>query len=662
MSGRQRGTIKNSRADLARAGILHRDGRLDEAVAIYRDLLRQTPGAFDVARVLILALLQSGRVKEAHAAARKARDGHRSNSHAHLLMGAVLQAEQKWERALAAFEHASQLDQGLAEAHYLCGKTLLRLDRPHDAVDRFERVLALDPSAAEALALRASALMRLSRPLEALADCDRLIEMQPLDARHPLARARALLQLGQPAQATAAAQAALRLAPRLAEAHFLRGQGLAAQNDVSGARAAFADAVTAEPDSPAFQAALIRTERQLGDLDAARARAEKVVSRLPGAVAVWQELAEVRRALEDPAGAREAVEKALAADAKAPSALTVKARLHLDADRPAKARVLAEKALATDPSLPMARYLRACDELAEGRWESGWADYESRPSLPPPLPFARWDGRSTPARLIVVGEQEVGDLILFGRLLRLLADRGVPTTLLTTARHAPLVARMDARVEVITDPSRIDETVPGLFWVPLASLPGLISPDPAHWPRAPYLIAPPERVARARAAVGEAFTLGISWQGDALPMQEMGRAVPLDLFAPLAALDGVELVSLQQGAGAQQLDDCLFAGRIARLGPDWDEDGTFLDTAGLLQHLDLVVTADTALAHLAGARARPAIVALKAAPDWRWGRAGDRSAFYPSLTLARQETSGDFAGLFRRIARMVADRKRGETP
>lgn len=645
-------------AQLARAGMLHREGRLDEAIALYRVLLRETSGAFEVTRLLILALLQSGRVKEAHAAARKARDGHRNNPHAHLLMGATLQAEEKWDRALAAFETAARLDPGLLEAHYLSGNMLLRLDRFAEAVACFDRALALDANAIEVLANRSVALSRLARPEEALRDCDRLVALQPADPRHHLSRGWALLELGRFAEAAAAAEVVLRIAPRLADGFFLKAQGLAGQADLDGARAAFAAAVTAAPDRPHFQAALIRTDRQLGQLEAARSRAEQIAPRMPSA-AVWLELAEVRRELKDASGAREAVEHALGAEPHAPAALTTKARLLLDADQPREARALVDRALAVDPLFPMARYLKAGDDLAEGRWEAGWAEYESRSSfLPPPyrpLPFTRWDGQGVPRQLVVVGEQGIGDLIQFGRLLRVLADLGIGVCLLTKPRHVPLLSRIDARVPVISDLSGIDVDAPGLFWVPLASLPGLLAPDPAFWPRPPYLTAQPERIVRWRALAGNAFTVGICWQGDPSPAVDIGRSAPLEQFAPLAALDGVELISLQKGPGEEQLDTCSFAGRIQRLGPDFDAEGTFVDTSALLQHLDLVVTTDTSMAHLAGARDRPTILALKAAPDWRWGRRAERSVLYPSLELMRQEAPGDFAGLFVRIARRVAE-------
>ena len=654
---------KDFRADLARAGALHREGRLDQAIPLYRAVLRDAPASFEAARLLTLALLQSGRPKEAHAVARKARDSHKTNPHAQLIMGAVYQAEEKWDRALGAFEKSAELDPGLSEAHYLTANTLARLNRLEEAVARYDRVLEIDGVSVHALANRAVALSRLGRSDEALVDCDRLVKLEPRDPRHHLSRAGTLLELGRFTEAAEAADAALRLSPKLADAHFLKGQGLAGQANLTGARAAFAEAASLGPDVAQFQAALIRTDRQLGNRSAALAAAEKAVARLPDAAPIWRELAEVRRELKDPWGAREAAERALAAAPEDAAALTTKASLLLDADHPYEARALAEKALSIDPALPMARYIVACDDLAEGRWAAGWDGYEVRSSfLPPPyrpLPFARWDGSAAPDLLIVLGEQGIGDHIQYARLVRLLADRGIPTRLLVKPRLAPLLSRIDVRVPVITDLAGIDTGVPGVYWAPLSSLPRLVAPDPASWPRPPYLTAQPERIARWRGIVPDGFTVGIAWQGDPSPTVDIGRSVPLNVFAPLAALDGVELVSLQQGFGEEQLDACPFAGKIHRLGPDWDGDGAYLDTSALLQHLDLVVTTDTSLAHLAGARDRPAIVALKAVPEWRWGRSGQTTPLYPSLSLMRQDTSGDFTGLFARIAAMVAERRRG---
>ncbi|MFS8038105.1 tetratricopeptide repeat protein [Xanthobacter sp. AM11] len=652
---------KDVRAEFGRATALHREGRFEEAIGIYRRLLRAQPAVFDVQRLLVMALLQAGKPREAFIAARKAREDHPSNAHAHLLLGAALEGDGKWERALSAFEAAAVLDPALKEAHYLAGNMLVRLGRLAESVARFDRVLALDPRGVEALANRSVALSRLGRAQDALRDCERLVELQPWEPRHLLSKGGALLELGRFKDAAATAVAALRLAPNLGDAHFLKGQALAGQADVAGARDAFAAAVTHAPGHAAFQAALARTERQMGNHAAARALCEVVLAGNPGAIPVWQELAEVRREQRDWDGALAAVDRALEAEGASPPALTTKARLLADAGQAAEARALVDAALQADSAFPMALYLRACDDLAEGRWAEGWAGYESRSSfLPPPyrpLPFTRWDGREVPDELIVLGEQGIGDLIQFGRLLRLLADRGIAARFVTKERHVPLLARIDARISVTTDLSGVDVSRPGLRWVPLASLPGLIAPDPADWPRAPYLTADPARIGRWQQLAGEGFAIGICWQGDPSPTVDIGRSAPLEAFAPLAALPGVRLVSLQRGVGTEQLDTCTFAERIVRLGPDWDADGTFLDTAALLHHLDLVVTTDTSLAHLAGARGVRTLVGLRAVPDWRWRRAGETTPLYGTVQLVRQSRAGDWSDVFARMARMVCDMK-----
>lgn len=650
---------KDVRAEFDRATALHREGRLDEAVEIYRRLLKGKPAVFEIQRLLVLALLQAGRVRDAHAAARKAREAHPSNAHSHLLLGAALQAEAKWERALSAFEAAAVLDPGLVEAHYLAGNMLANLDRHAEAAARFDRALAIDPRAVEALANRAVAWSRLGRAEEALRDCERLAELQPWDPRHFLSKGAMLLGLGRYREATEAAEAALRLAPNLPDAHYLKGQGLAGQADVAGARGAFAGALTGAPDRPVFQAALARAERQLGNHAAARTLCEAALARNPAAAQVRQELAEVERELADLEGARAASDGVPPADPAAPADGLAKARLLADLGRPEEARPLVEPGLAVDPDLPMALYRRALDDLAAGRWAEGWAGYENRAAVLPQAhgvpPFARWDGREVPDALIVLGEEGLGDLIQFGRLLRILADRGIPARLLTDARHVPLLSRIDARIPVIADLPAADAACPGLRWVPLASLPGLIAPDPATWPAPPYMPAMPERIARWRELRTGAFLVGIAWQG--VPSPALGRgSVPLESFAPLAGIPGVTLVSLQQGPAVEQLDTCSFSDRIERLGPDWDGEGTFLDTAALLQHLDLVVTTDNPLAHLAGARNRPAFVVLPAAADWPWGRGGQTTPLYPSLHLVREERPGDPAGALARIAELIRSR------
>jgi hypothetical protein len=140
--------------------------------------------------------------------------------------------------------------------------------------------------------------------------------------------------------------------------------------------------------------------------------------------------------------------------------------------------------------------------------------------------------------------------------------------------------------------------------------------------------------------------VGIVWQGSRNRI-DLGRSVPLPVFAQLARVPGVSLISLQKGEAAEQLASLPAHLEIRELGPHWDEGPqAFLDTAAVMSHLDLIITCDTALAHLAGALGRPTWLALRYVPDWRWLLERGDSPWYPSMRLFRQSRPGDWEGVF----------------
>ncbi|MGQ3674293.1 tetratricopeptide repeat protein [Xanthobacter sp. TB0139] len=653
---------QDARTAFSRATELHRQGRYDEAIEIYRHLLKAQPTALDTQRLLTFALLQAGHPDEAMASARQACALHPTRAEAQMLMGAVFQVSRQWEKALVAFDAACALQPSAAEAHYLAGNTLSALGRHSDAVARYDRAVALDPKATEALANRARAYARLNRQNEALADCERLVGRQPNEAAPLVLKAGILLDFGHFAEAVIAAKSALELEPRQYEAHLLHGQGLEGQGRFEEARLAFNTALSCAPRHTDILARLAGLERRKNQPDRAAAICDTALALDPACTAILYERGEARRELGDVQGALADVNAALERWPDDAPALTLKARLMADLGDIERARSCIDAACRTDSHYPPAIYLRATDQLARGQWSEGWAGYESRSwFLPAPYEtpsFRRWDGVEMPEELIVVGETHLPDLLLFARHLRSLADRGIATRLLTSARNVPLLSRVDARVLVQSDLTSVDISRPGLRWAPLGSLPGLMNPDPAKWPRPPYLTADPERVLRWRhLAEGEGANLhiGICWQEDPARTVDGGRSIPLEAFAPLAAIEGVSLISLQQGGAADQLERVSFADRIMKLDQPCDEDGVFLDSSGILQQLDVVVTCDSALCHLAGARGRPVFTALRAVPDWYWGLTEERSPLYPTMRLFRQKQAGEWGGVFASIATAVQD-------
>jgi FkbM family methyltransferase len=296
--------------------------------------------------------------------------------------------------------------------------------------------------------------------------------------------------------------------------------------------------------------------------------------------------------------------------------------------------------------------------LLKGEFEQGWREYAWRqkggefgvPSLPGP----RWNGDSLDGRtILLLAEQGLGDTIQFIRYARLLKAkydcRVVAAVQKPLLRLLQDVAGVDAwaiRGEVAPDYD---------LWTPMLSLPALLGQhDVGDLPKAaPYLQAEEPLVAkwRDRLAPLGGFRIGIAWQGNPGMETDRFRSFPLAALEPLAKLSGVQLISLQRGFGAEQLERLGGRMEIHTLGDDLDTtSGPFMDTAAVMKNLDLVITSDTAVAHLAGALGVPTWVALTLVPDWRWFLKREDSPWYPSLRLFRQDQPGDWGAVFRKIA------------
>ncbi|MEW6257720.1 MAG: tetratricopeptide repeat protein [Pseudomonadota bacterium] len=646
---------------LAEAAALLRAGQLDPAIEGFRRAVALAPNAPDAHRMLAMALLQAGRAKEGVQSARALAQLAPSDPHALLLLGMGLLAAGQAEKALGQFDKAAQRAPNFAEAQFQAGNALSALGRFKDAAARYSRALELDPRAIEALANRAVALSRLKLHAQALADFDRLIALQPWMPLHLVNKGGLLLEMGDAAGAAAAAEQALAAAPGHVDALALLAQARFVGLDFAGAETAALQAVEAAPVRTDLRVFLAQILRRMERFDDAIAQCDAALKLDPRLAPALFERGEALRAKGDAVRGLSDIDAALALAPRLVEAGVARGYLLADLGRIGEIRPALERALRNGPDHPDAVFHLAMDDLALGHWSKGWKGYEARARIIPPtytpLAFARWDGREIPNALVVLGEQGFGDAIQFARLVPLLTGRGFPVHFQVSAPLVPLFRSLHPQVNVVSDLSGIDTSGSGLRWVPLGSLPLLLEADPAQWPAAPYLAAEPDRVRQWRhVREGEEFIIGLTWQGSTRRDLDVGRSAPLAAFAPLAALEGVKLVAIQRNAGTEQIDGVPFRARLLRLDEDFDADGAFLDTAALLQHLDLVVTTDTSMAHLTGALGRPGIVALRAVPDWRWGREGTDSVFYRSLALVRQARPGDWGGVFETIAEMVRRR------
>jgi ADP-heptose:LPS heptosyltransferase len=200
------------------------------------------------------------------------------------------------------------------------------------------------------------------------------------------------------------------------------------------------------------------------------------------------------------------------------------------------------------------------------------------------------------------------------------------------------------------------------YHAPLLSLPAWLHAAAPPSP-VPYLFPAPDNVltwARRIGTVG--FRIGVCWQGST-GKADLGRSFPVRHFEGLSQIHGVRLISLHKGDGERQLQSLPWGARIETLGDDFDSgpDG-FFDTAAVMKSLDLVITSDTAVAHLAGALGAPVWVALKSAPDWRWMTDRADNPWYPTMRLFRQPSAGDWEGVFAQMESALVERLQRSAP
>jgi tetratricopeptide (TPR) repeat protein len=569
---------------------LHRAGRLAEAERVYADALRQNPTDW---RALVS-------------------------------LGGAQLALRRAAAALASFETALALKPQDVDSHHGRGLALMQLQRTEAALASFERALALAPESAELANSRGNALRRLRRLPEALASFE----------------------------------TALALQPQLAAAHNNKGLCLQELGRHHEARESYQRAVSLQPQFAEAYGNLATVQCELGEPAAALASSARALGLQPGLRGVRGNLGNALRDLGRPAEALTEYEAALRESPDAALAWCNRGNALLDLGRFDEADASYERAVALDPHHAQAWFNRSLSLLLRGDFVRGLPLYEWRKRLPqasaPPRAAPEWDGSAPLAgrTLLVYADQALGDTLQFCRYARLAAARGALVILRVQPQLTALLASLDPAIRVIAPDAELPRCD---YQCALSSLPLACGTTLETLPAAvPYLSAEPPRAAAWGEWLGATgFRVGIAWQGSRNRI-DIGRSVPLAMFAPLVAIPGVRLVSLQKGeataaAGVPGGPALELPGEGFDAGPQ-----AFLDSAALIERLDLVITCDTALAHLAGALGRPVWVALKSVPDWRWLLDRADSPWYPGMRLFRQPSAGDWQSVFATIGREVA--------
>ena len=331
--------------------------------------------------------------------------------------------------------------------------------------------------------------------------------------------------------------------------------------------------------------------------------------------------------------------------------------LHYARREPAEAIACAERALAINTELPAAHFGLAEPLLLRGDFERGWEEYEWRfrlrgvGALMPKTDIPQWQGESLAGkRLMLIADQGFGDSIQFSRYIPWAAERCGELVLACGMELQPLIGQLPG-ISLMFD--RWENCPPCDAYLPLSGLPRLHGTNLGNMPAdIPYLRADRDKAA----AWGERLDtlisprhrrIGMVWAGRPTHSNDRNRSISLDMLAPVTNLDGVSFVSLQMGAAIPQIGRYFGRAPLVNLGPEL---GDFGDSAAIIDNLDMVLTVDTSVGHLAGAMGKPAWIMLPYAPDWRWLMERSDSPWYPTVRLFRQPVHRAWASVIETVA------------
>lgn len=538
------------------------------------------------------AMLARGEVAAASREAASLASVHSRSAALQLLLGAAKLQMHEYEAAAQALARATQIDAKSVAAWCNLGTALKELARREDARRALERAIRLKPNFAPAHFNLGNLLREDGQFAAAILHYRKAIATRPDNAVFHFNMGLAFYMMGDFESAIEAQAEALRCDPAYASAHAALGNTLLHLDRLEETRDAYRRALELEPENAIFHFNMGRTLRDLGDFEAAETSYRQ--------------------------------------------------------------------AIRLDPSLESPHMNLGLLQLLRGDFDTGFREYEWRKAKPDYLndkyfSAKPWLGEEDlyGKTILIHSEQGLGDTIQFLRYVELVHKLGAEIQLAVQPGLIPLVRRSCTSVEVVPNLDPLPRTD---YHIHLLSLPLAFGTTPETIPASvPYIVPDPERVGLWRKRLDDSsFRIGICWQGSTQGIDK-GRSFPLSSFSGIARMKGTRLISLHKGAGEAQLET-LAGWNVETLSADFDPLGhSFEDTAAVMMHCDLIISSDTAIAHLAGALGRPVWVALCHLPDWRWMLDRADSPWYPTMRLFRQKYAGDWRSAFAEIEAALAD-------
>jgi tetratricopeptide (TPR) repeat protein len=648
--------MASTEISIKQAVALHQQGNLVEAEAAYKNILNADPSEFDALHMLGIINAQRGSFAEAEKLLRQALAV--DNKIPPLLHnhGTVLCNLGRFDEAIESYNGAIELAPNHAPLYSDRANALFGLTLYDQALADYEKALALKPDLADAWLGRGNVLRALKRNAEALSAYDRAIELKSSLVDAWLGRAYLYYELNRHEEALAAFNKVLPLRPALADAWLMRGNILFHLARYKAALADFDKALTLSPDMAAAWLGSGNAFLGLKNSDEALAAYDKAIALNPGQAEAWLGRGNIFSNTNRYDEALAAYDKVLALNPRLAEGWFARGNGYFAINRDHEALQSYEKAIDLKPDNAEALLNKALVKLSLGDFCEGWKLYEwrwkSRFFTSPIRSFSQklWLGDADIAgkTILIHSEQGFGDIVQFYRYLEDLEKLNCKTIFEAPAPLVPLfAAQKHNSVRIIT----WGEALPAFdCHIPLLSLPHAFKTTLQTIPAlSPYLSPPPAKTIQWRKTLGQKGKprIGLTWAGNPGLQKDIRRSMPLDLFLPLMD-SGAEWYSLQKDVRDADRATLKSNPTILDHTPSLAD---FADTAALIAELDLVISVDTVVAHLAGALGKPVWVLLPFHPDFRWLRDRTDCPWYPTAKLFRQAKDGDWAGVIDAVSR-----------
>jgi tetratricopeptide (TPR) repeat protein len=580
----------------------HRKGNFRQAEDLYKKILEKQPENPDILHMLGLLLCQSADYDAAVHHIRKALQfGPADVAGAYCHLGIALHGNGLLDEAITSYEKALQFNPSFAEAYCNLGYVLQERGLIDEAIPYYQRALQCNASLVEAHGNLGYALIKKGLLDESIRLSRKAIELNPYYATAYCNLGLALKGKGQFDEAILWYQKAIELNPNFAQAYCNLGTVLQEKGRCGEAYACYQKAIELNPRFAAVH-------NNIGLLLQGQGRFHEAISSYQKAIDLKQDFAD-------------------------------------------------------------AHWNKAFALLLTGNYREGWKEYEWRWKTKDFVPHYRefrkplWSGGDIKGRtLLLHAEQGLGDTIQFVRYIPLVAHYGAKVIFECYRELQSLLENIQGICQVIVKGERIPDFD---IHCPLLSLPLVFDTTIETIPlKIPYIPIDPVYVQKWRNKVHQRSSvvkIGLVWSGNPKYGKDQYRSLPPGVFSSLANMDEVLFYSLQKGVAGAQVEELAREIKII----DCTEDiHNFSDTAGLIEHLDLIISVDTAVAHLAGAMGKPVWTLLPFSPDWRWMLDREDSPWYPTMRLFRQPAPGDWGSVMERVAaelkRFIKEYKTGK--